>query len=267
MKYKLVALDLDGTLLRNDHSISPFTSKILKKLNRLDIKIVISTGRSYSSLKPVIHKLDLEHPVICYNGGMIRDGRTDEILHETFVPSDITKELIKIARREDLHFQGYLNGDFIHEQDRPEATRYGIATGLTGIIRPFDLTKEINFTKVMYISDDISHLKRVETELNNTFCDNIYVSFSNPRYLEIMDKGVNKGSALKSLMEGYGFKQDEVIAFGDGLNDREMLEFAGLGVVMTNGESSLKETFPNTQFTNQEDGVAKYLEELLNKGY
>ncbi len=265
MKYKLVALDLDGTLFRSDHSISGFTINTIKKLEDRGVKIIIATGRSYSSLKPKIKALELQNPVICYNGAMIRDGITDEILFESTVPSDKTKELIKIARNENVHFQGFIDGEFCYENETESSIKYRASSGLNGIKNKFDLTKDLKFTKAMFISNDFNLLKSIEKQVSSKFGSELYVAFSKPEFLEIMDKSASKALALNRLMNRYKVNKDEVLAIGDGLNDKEMLEFAGKGIVMINGDSSLKALFENTTYTNNEDGVAKYLESLLHE--
>ncbi|MGL1890464.1 MAG: Cof-type HAD-IIB family hydrolase [Spirochaetaceae bacterium] len=263
MKYKLIALDLDGTLLDSKGSISNFTANILKELELKGVKIVIATGRSYSSLKPKIHILKLEYPVICYNGAMIRDGKTDEIIHDSNLPEDIAKDLIKVSRRDNITLVSYINGDFYYEKETIETQKYAELTGLSGIKVNFDKLKQLSFTKCILI-DEHQTLINLEKEFIPKFNKVGYIAFSKPTFLEFMDISASKAKALDSVAKTYGIKQHEIIAFGDGLNDLEMLEYAGKGIVMKNGFQSLKDKFENSDFTNDQDGVAKYMEKLLN---
>lgn len=263
MNYKLIATDLDGTLLNSEHSISSFTTEILKELDRRGIKVVVATGRSYSSLKPRVHILGLEHPIICYNGAMIRDGRDDSIIQHTTLTDEISSELIKIAREYNLHFHGFLEGEFHYENVSKYSRYYQDLSGLDGMQIDFDELHNRQFTKAMYIGEPES-LKIVEERIRPLLQDRCFIAYSKPTFLEIMDISASKSNALKYLLEQYGIDRSEVIAFGDGLNDEDMLEFAGHGVVMKNGYDSLKEKFEVTKYTNNEDGVARYLQDLLN---
>lgn len=264
MKYKLVALDLDGTLLNNKNTISEYTSSILNKLDNLGIKIVIATGRSYSSLKPKIKKLKLEHPVVCYNGAMIRNGKNDEILYNSTIPVDITKELIELSRQNDLHFQGFIDGEFHYEKESEYSEFYKNLSGLPGKIVDFDTLPNPKMTKSMFISEP-RRLKEIEGEIRSKYSDRAFIAYSKPTFLEIMNITASKSKALDKLVLEYGFTSDDVIAFGDGPNDEDMLSYAGKGVVMVNGYENLKSKFEVSEYTNDEDGVAKYLDKLINE--
>ncbi len=264
MKYKLVALDLDGTLLNDKSTVSEFTKKTIKKLNDSGIHIVIATGRSYTSLKPRISELGLIHPIICYNGAMIRNGENDEVIMSSSVPDDVARALIDISRRESIHFHGFINGDFHYEKVSESAKKYQDLSGLTGVISNFDDYEKLSFTKCMFIGAN-DKLLTIEKEIRHLYDKKSYIAFSKPSFLEIMNFNASKAKALSRLAANYGIKRDEIIAFGDGLNDLDMLEFAGKGIVMKNGYESLKSIFENTDYTNDEDGVAKYIEKLLNE--
>lgn len=264
MKYKLIATDLDGTLLNSEHSISPFTEKILKELDSRGVKVVVATGRSYSSLKPRVHALGLEHPIICYNGAMIRDGRDDTIIQHFTLTEEISNQLIDIAREYQLHFHGFLSGEFHYENESVFSRHYQELSGLEGKRINFDDLKSREFTKAMYIGEPES-LKPVEERIRPLLSDRCYIAYSKPTFLEIMDKSASKSNALSYLCKQYGIDQSEVLAFGDGLNDEDMLAFAGHGVVMKNGYDSLKEKFEVSEFTNNQDGVARYLQDLLDE--
>lgn len=264
MKYKLVALDLDGTLLNNSSNISEFTKNTIKKLDNKGIHIIIATGRSYTSLKPKVKDLGITAPIICYNGAMIRNSGTDEIIMNSTVPDDISKVLIEIARRENIHFHGYNNGDFHYENISNFSKDYQDLAGLNGVLCSFYDYQEFSFTKCMFI-DNNEKLLKIEKEVKKIFGDRCYIAFSKPHFLEIMNLSASKANALSVIAKDYGIKQNEIIAFGDGLNDLEMLEFAGKGIAMKNGFELLKSRFENTAFSNNEDGVAKYLLELLDE--
>lgn len=261
MKYKLVAIDLDGTLLRKDHKISEYSKKILKEVDQKGVKVVIATGRSYSSARHKISDLKLDQPVVCYNGAMVRNGRTHEILEHSSLDSRIGQKLIAIARREGIHIHGFHNGEFLYENPSASSRLYSETSGLEGMVVDFNNYKDTSFTKMMFINDH-EKLLPIEEEVRKEYGDSIYMAFSKPFFLEVMDSSASKANALQRIIDKIGITRDEVIAFGDGMNDLEMLEFAGRGIVMKNGVDLLKEKFENSIYTNEEDGVARFLEEM-----
>ncbi len=263
MKYKLVALDLDGTLFNDNSEISEYTKDVLHRVETLGVKIVIATGRSYTSLKPKIHKLKLEHPVICYNGAMIRDGKTDEVIQSSTVNPVVVKELIRVSREKNIYFHVFKNGQFYYEIINEHLTFYQNLSGLDGVKCNFDSFDLSDLSKCMFIGQH-NELLTVQNYLNPIFSDQAYIAFSKPYFLEIMDITASKSKALDYLAKGYNISRDEIIAFGDGLNDVDMLRYAGKGVAMKNGFESLFDEFEKSEFTNHQDGVAIYLEKLLN---
>lgn len=262
MTYKLVAIDLDGTLLRGNHKISEYSKEILRRIDKLGVKVVIATGRSYSSARHKITDLNLDQPVVCYNGAMIRNGKNHEIIEHSSLDPAISRKLIEISRREDIHFHGFYNGEFLHEKVTESSKLYQDTSGLDGQVVNFDEYFDHEYTKGMFIADH-EILLPIEKEVREMFLDKIYMAFSKPFFLEVMDVSASKANALDRIIKKEGIKREEVIAFGDGLNDAEMLKFAGKAIIMKNGVDSLKSLYENSKYTNDEDGVAKYLEKLF----
>ncbi|OQY38272.1 MAG: hypothetical protein B6229_06315 [Spirochaetaceae bacterium 4572_7] len=163
MKYKLIAIDLDGTLLNSSNRITPYTIEVIKQLDRMGIKIVIATGRSYSSLRHKIAELELKQPVICYNGAMIRDGASHEIVFNSSIPPNISKELVNISRDQNIHFHGFVDGEFLYERDSQSSQYYRDLSGLDGLKIDFNTLEELNFTKGMFIGEHTT-LKKLEKQ-------------------------------------------------------------------------------------------------------
>lgn len=262
MNYKLVAIDLDGTLLRSDHNISEYSKEVLRKLDKKGIKVVIATGRSYSSARHKIKDLKLDQPVVCYNGAMVRNGKTHEILEHSSLNPSISKKLIDIARRENIHFHGFYNGEFLHEKVTESSKLYQEVSGLDGQVVNFDDYFDHEYTKGMFIADH-DELLPIEKEIRELYQNSVYMAFSKPIFLEVMDSSASKANALQRIIDREGIKKEEVLAFGDGLNDSEMLEFAGKAIAMRNAVDVLRDKYENSKYSNDEDGVAKYLEELF----
>jgi len=260
MNYKLIAIDLDGTLLRDNHTISEYSINVLRQIDELGIIIIIATGRSYSSASVKIKDLNLDRPVICFNGSMVRNGKTHQVIEHSTLSTKDSRELIKVSRETGIHFHGFLDEEFLYEVEGEGSRLYREVSGLTGKLIKFDEYKELPLTKGMFVAEN-SILLDLEKKLKAKFGKDLYITLSKPTFLEVMNPSASKANALERLINSLNIKRDEVLAFGDGPNDEELLKFAGRGIVMKNGHQSLKDKYEVLNYTNQEDGVAKFLQE------
>ncbi|OQY31902.1 MAG: hypothetical protein B6241_12755 [Spirochaetaceae bacterium 4572_59] len=263
---KIIALDLDGTLLRSDHSISDRTVDTFKRIQALGSIPVISTGRSYEALTVIKDRLGLQTPVICYNGAMICDGRDGSVLHELCLPDDIAREVLQICRDKGVYFQGFWAGQLYYEEKTAISDYYEAHTGLRGRIVNFDDWDSLEFTKVLLIgppdrsSSTWPELDNIQKDVKERFGSRIYTAYSKPMYLEMIHGDSSKGHALKQLADDMGILPSEIAAFGDGFNDLEMLEYAEISVAMANAPEELKKRTAYTTVSNDEDGIADFLE-------
>lgn len=264
MKIKAVAIDLDGTLLNSNHEISDFNLSVIEEMKKRGILVMISTGRIYTSLYKYKERLNLETPVICYNGAKVVDGKSDETIFEINLNEETVKKIVDIARKNDVHLNLFQEEKWYVECRRDEVEKYAASSGLKYHLIDFDLLKKIKVTKAMFVGEN-EKLKEIEKEVAEKIGNEVYTAFSKPYFFEILNKDVSKGKALKAVIEKYGILKEETAAFGDGYNDSEMLEFAGIGVVMGNAPEELKKKFKNIADTNDNDGVGKYLLKLIEE--
>lgn len=263
---KIIALDLDGTLLRSDHSISDRTVDTFKRMQALGSIPVISTGRSYEALSAIKDRLGFQTPVICYNGAMICDGRDGSVLHELCLPNDIAREVLETSRERGIYFQGFWNGQLYYEKKTAISDFYEAHTGLSGRTVNFDEWDSLEFTKVLLIGPPDRptrtwpELDKIQKDVQDRFGSRIYTAYSKPMYLEMIHGDSSKGHALKQLGDDRGIPPSEIAAFGDGFNDLEMLEYAGISVAMANAPEELKKKTAYTTSSNDEDGIAVFLE-------
>lgn len=263
---KIIALDLDGTLLRSDHSISDRTVAIFKKMQALGSIPVISTGRSYEALRVIKDRLGLQTPVICYNGAMICDGRDGSVLHELCLPNDIAREVLQTCRERGVYFQGFWEGQLYYEEKTAISEFYEAHTGLSGRTVNFNDWDTLEFTKILLIgppdrpAQSWPELDRIQMDVKERFGARIYMAYSKPMYLEMIHGDSSKGHALKQLGDDMGIPRNEIAAFGDGFNDLEMLEYAGISVAMGNAPEELKKRTTHITSSNDEDGIAEFLE-------
>ena len=273
MKYKMVCIDLDGTLLNKNHIISDYNIAVLKKLKQLGVVIALVTGRRYKSAIRYAEKLELEAPLICFNGGMIANTKTKEIIHSSTLPKEYAKKVIKEwvkTGAPTFAYQTTFNDPDVYNQnksDHPQIVGY-FDYEKQAIKKHENLAEELEFNPLCIKT--FGHESHVES------CDNYREQFVDERVLWIKTKGPNKTSyleiypvaskksfGLKWLSKHYNIPQEQVLAIGDNLNDIDMLEWAGCGVAMGNALPEVKAVADLTTDTCDNDGVGKILEKLF----
>jgi Cof subfamily protein (haloacid dehalogenase superfamily) len=268
MTYKMIVLDLDDTLLRDDHSISDRTKHVLMEAQKLGVKVVLASGRPTSGLKHIAEELELAEYgsfILSFNGGKILNCQTYQELFSSTLTPEAVHNLYKISRREGVYIHTYVGDDIITEDENPFTTIESELTGLpiTVVDKFVDAVTEPVVKVLMVEKPD--RLIQVEKKLQAELLE-FSVMRSKPFFLEFTEKGVTKGTSLHQLIQHCGIKQDEVIAIGDSYNDLAMIEFAGLGVAMGNAPDDIKNIADFVTDTNMNDGVAKVVEEfILNK--
>ncbi|MCF6335112.1 MAG: HAD family hydrolase [Spirochaetales bacterium] len=258
---RAIAFDMDGTLLNEKGQISSRIKKVLNKLKEREIELMLSTGRSYEALLPFKNELELNSPVICYNGAQVLQADGVIIRNHT-IDNDISGHLVSFAREKCVHFQAYSNGTLYFEKMTPEAEAYENHVNLRGKVINFDTMKPHDFTKLMYLGAH-EKLEGLSNSIKELYSGNLSVTFSNPVYLEFMPGGVSKGDALYEVAEHLGIETTNIMAFGDGDNDISMIKVAGTGVAMENATSELKSIADEVTLSNTDDGVAEFLEEFF----
>ena len=261
---KAVAFDMDGTLLTDAKEVSLRTRRSFEALEDKGISLILSTGRSFEALEPYKKDLNLNHPIICYNGAQII-GKSGKIIKNHPVPNNFSKYLIDFARKNRVHIQIYKDGKLYFEKRTPEAEFYENHVSLKGEVVNFNNFDSLEITKLMYLGDH-QYLSGLEAQLKEQFGSEMSIMFSNPMFLEFMDGSVSKGHALYEVAEHLGINISNIMAFGDGDNDRSMIEAAGIGVAMENATPGVKAVANEVTLSNNDDGVAEFLEEFFSLG-
>ena len=256
---KSVALDLDGTLLNSKKEISKKNISILRELYKKGVEIFIVTGRSYSATKEILKKLELPIIVICYNGAKVIDTKNDSILLEEPLSEDIVKILIEISRINKIHLNLYQDENwFVENQKNWQTEYYKKNIGIDAVEKNFNDFISLLMTKALFI-DERCNLEKIEKEIKKKLGDIVHLTYSQERYLEVLNKKVNKGKSLEKVLQLKNLTLDTCVAFGDANNDKEMLEMVRYGVVMKNGEEDLKKDAKYLTDSNDNDGVYKFL--------
>ncbi|MGL6113765.1 Cof-type HAD-IIB family hydrolase [Cetobacterium sp. SF1] len=260
MGYKAVICDLDGTLLNSDHMISEYTKEVIGKIKDKGIKVFIATGRHYEDAKFFKDQLGLNSYMITSNGAMVHDEDSN-ILISRCIPKKIAEEIIDTNIDNEIHKNIYLKDSWCAEKILDEAQEFHKESGFTHIIRPFSEIKNEDIMKFFYICENEEKIRELEEEFITKFKGKLNVTLSLGTCLEIMNRGVSKATAIEEVLGKLGIKMEEAMAFGDGLNDYEMLKGVGKGLIMGNGNYRLVEALPENEVidTNDENGVANYL--------
>ncbi|SJZ42397.1 Cof-type HAD-IIB family hydrolase [Selenihalanaerobacter shriftii] len=265
MKYKLVAIDMDDTLLSDELILPLKVKKVIQEAVDKGIVVTVATGRMYSSTLPYVKDLGLDIPIITYNGALIKEAVSSDVKYHRPVPIDLAKEIVALATEEDWHLNIYLDDILYVNNLGDEADIYERISGIKPVLINEDpvefLTKPP--TKLLIISENAAKTDEILLKLGSRFRDLLNITKSKPRFVEIMNKEISKGTALSDLAMDLGVKQDEVIAIGDSLNDLEMVEYAGLGVAVANASVELKEKADYITKSNEEFGVAEVIKKFI----
>ncbi|MDQ7093068.1 Cof-type HAD-IIB family hydrolase [Desulfosporosinus sp. PR] len=265
MSIRLVAMDLDDTLLRDDWTISPRVVKAIQKAQAQDVKVTIATGRMPVSTRPYALQLGLDVPVITYHGAMIQQVISGEILFRRVIPSKLAVEIIRDVLSRGFYAQVYLKDRVITSRFNELSEKYARISSV--VIEEADLVSTISqepegVEKILLMAEE-ADLDRLVPVLKQGYGEKVHLTKSKPYFLEMTDTSVNKGVALAALAERLGIAREEVMAIGDSFNDLEMISYAGVGVAMGNARQEIQAQANIVTATNQEDGVAEAIERYV----
>ena len=251
MKYKLIVLDLDGTLTNSKKVITPRNREILIRVQEQGVRLVLASGRPTHGIVPLANELRMNEFggfILSYNGGEIINWETQEMIYENVLPNDVVPVLYECARSHQLSIQkeAFLNKMAVRETN----------DFLTDITLPV--------AKCLIVGD-ADKLIPLEAELCLRLQGRINVFRSEPYFLELVPQGIDKALSLAVLLKEIGVERKEMIAIGDGYNDLSMIKFAGLGIAMGNAQEPVKKAADYITLSNEEDGVAEALEHFYYK--
>lgn len=262
---KLIAIDLDGTLLNKDKRISQENKVALKMAMEKGVKVVVCSGRIFSGARVFAMDVGANGPMIACNGAIIKDLQTEEVIYSSTMVHEDCIQLIDLCHQENVYFHVYVGETMFTEklgfsslfywqrnQELPEEDRIDIR--VVKDLKEELQTGSIPAFKFVLVSDDPEQLQRIRALIGEI--KGVQVTSSFRDNLEIINAGVGKGHALKLLAERLGIKQEEVMAIGDNENDESMLQYAGLSVAMENAEDYIKDMADFITLSNEEHGVA-----------
>lgn len=288
--YKLVAIDLDGTMLNQYGVVTENTKNAIKKAIEKGIEIIIASGRPIDSIKTIAKEIGSEKYFIAGNGSLIYDIQKEEIIYDKFLSKEKVLEIIKICEENSISYNVYTDKTILAtalkynvlyyqkenlKKEESKQTKISIVENLYEYVKNL---KDDKFLKLTICDDsqtvfqsiirklrkvegidvlDVSHMSR-KTIKQGT--EKVTVEYY---YSEITTENVDKWEAIEHLINKMGIKKEEVIAIGDNMNDKKMIEEAGLGIAMEGSTPFVVEVADFVTSTNQDEGVAKALEKFI----
>lgn len=260
---KMLVCDIDGTI----YDGVKFTDNLKNCINKIrqdGIKFVIATGRTFYSANQVIKPLNVDTPVICYQGATIHKPNTGEIIYEKGLERNLALEILDYLKTFDFYPNIYINDNLFSEKETKYVKKYSD----TQLI-PYTIVEDISkkdfkaLNKILVIDDDTNKIEKLTKDLKEKYGERIYTAMSTPYFCEICAAGISKGHAVKLVADMYNIKKEEIMSCGDQNNDIELITCAGTGVAMGNATDTLKSYADYITDTVYNDGVVKAVEKFI----
>lgn len=264
-KFKMICLDIDGTLLNSNHKITEKVKDTIKKItNEKQIHVILVSARMPKGILFLQKELEIEQPIICYSGALILD-KEKNILSKQAIDIFNLQEIYKFANKLKVHVSLYKDDEwYIEELDEWAKQESEITNIIPSIVNFGELIESWkqegtgpNKILCMARANEINILKE------NIKCESLNVYPSKPTYLEIMSGKASKTSAINCLRKNFNIERSEIIAIGDNYNDIDMIKYAGVGIAMGNSPDDVKKHANDVTLTNDKDGVAEAIKKYI----
>lgn len=266
MSYEMIVLDLDGTLTNRNKEITPRTKEALMEAQKRGKIVVLASGRPTAGVEPLARELELSSfgsYILSFNGGMITNCRTGGVVFSSVLPMEANERIIGLAEEHRVDLLTYQGSQIL--TNNKECSYAKIEAEINHLpLCQADLHKAVTGPVPKYIMlDDGDYLAMVEPRVKAALGRDYSVYRSEPYFLEIMPKGIDKAQSLERLLDSLGMKREQMIACGDGYNDLTMIQYAGLGVAMENAVLPVKKAADYITASNDEDGVGLVVEKFM----
>ena len=263
MDYKLIAVDLDDSLLGSDLTISARNREALINAMEQGTLVTIATGRMLRSALPYARQLGLDVPIITYQGGLIKNAFSGEVFYNQTLSIEISQKIINLCQAKGVHLQIYIGDEYYFEEKNKYSDMYHRNVGVEGEpVGPLDKFISCRPNKLLII-DEPNRIIEMRDEFSTLLETEIEITTSKPEYLEFTHRDATKGKALEYLANLKGISKDKIIAIGDSYNDISMIQYAGLGVAMENAPEKVKIHADYVTGLNDEDGVAQVIDKFV----
>jgi Cof subfamily protein (haloacid dehalogenase superfamily) len=261
---KLVAFDVDGTLVGRNLAISARVRDTIARMQNAGIAGCLVTGRMYRATLPFARDLHFDAPIVCYQGAAVIDPESDEVLHHLVLENDVVRDVIAAAEADGVHLQLYRNDEYYCESRNRFSDFYASLAMTEPVVVP-SLRETFAYsgaTKAVVVADAPDAERYVE-KMRTMLDGRAYVTRSLPQFVEMMNARVDKGDALRLVAERLGARMEEVVAIGDSWNDAPLLRAAGFGIAMGSAPKELRDVANAVVADVENDGVAEALERFV----
>lgn len=266
MQYKLVAIDLDDTLLSDDLKISRQTIEAIQKSVKKGVTVTLATGRMYQSAVKFAKEIQLNVPIITYQGAYVKNVMDGEILYQRSLSFDTSEDIITKLKEKEKTVQIYLNDELYVEKENPYIKNYSQVSRVKYHIVE-DLIEAIKKSNILPLKiltiDEPDEIQKMLREFKQIYNEKIHITTSKPNFLEFSHREATKGQAITYLAGKLGITLEQIIAIGDSPNDLDMIEMAGLGVAMENAQPDIKAKADYITKTNNDHGVYEVLQKFI----
>lgn len=266
--YRLIVSDLDGTLLRDDHTLSDYSKAVIHKVSEQGIDFMLATGRIFGGARQYSKELNLNTPILACNGALIKEAQ-GKLLYGKPIPDESLDQIFRLLTDKGYYFHcygeesfytrkfaDYLAAFYAFNRELPQEDRFPMVE-----IEPMELIGKDTIYKVLARCEGEDARRDLYESLSEITGASVTVSWHNT--FDICADQVSKASAIERYAKENDIKPSEIVCFGDNYNDMEMLQYAGLGIAVANGVAELKEAAAYVTCSNNEDGVAKAIEKFV----
>lgn len=267
MNYQMIVLDLDGTLTNSQKKITPPTKEALIQIQKRGKKVLLASGRPTPGVLPLakeLHLSDYGSYILSFNGGRIINCATDEIIYNKLLPAEVIPTVYEIAKDYEVDILTYRSDAIISGLVLNEYTELEARINSLPILQVEDFPSFVDFpVNKLLITGAAETTAQIEQLLKKRFHKYLNIYRSEPFFLEVMPRNIDKAYSLQKLLSSTGLTAEEMICVGDGFNDLTMIEYAGLGVAMANAQEIVKESADYITKSNDEDGVLHVIERYM----
>lgn len=267
MNYKLLVLDLDGTLTNEEKKITQETYETLMEAQRKGLRLALASGRPTYGIMPLAKQLEMERYggfILAFNGAKVIECASQDIIFERSLPQDELSKIFEVSERYHIPALTYEDGQIITEFPKNPYVLEESRINKLPVRQVVHLEEAVYFPPVKFLLvGDGGYLASVEGEVREALGENFSVYRSAPFFLEVMARGIDKARSLQRLLRYLGLDQKDLAACGDGYNDISMLEFAGFSAAMENGVPEAKKAADVITRSNEEDGVAWFVKKYF----
>lgn len=266
--FRAVISDLDGTLLNSEHRLGDFTVATLEKLATKGVDIFLATGRSFADVKHIIAKVNIAQATLVTSNGARASDLSGKLLAQHHIPSELALDIMQKTPFDpnNVCLNSYQGDQWFINKDIEQLKKYHQDSGFMYEVIDFATHHGKQTEKIFYIGRTPADLEPIEQFVTEHYGEQLQTTYSTPQCFEMMLSNVCKANTLDELVKQKGYTLADCIAFGDGMNDVEMLAQAGRGCVMGNADPRLKQALPNNPIIgeNRDEAVARHLCELFD---